>query len=71
MWDRIKAHLVDDWHRAYRFLSVQLAVLLVLLEGAYAYLPDITSYLPEHTRGFVAGAIILARIIQQTKRAKP
>jgi hypothetical protein len=71
MWDRIKAHLVDDWHRAYRFLSVQLAVLLVILEGAYDYLPTIQGYFPPHWQGIIGGAIILARIYQQTKRAKP
>lgn len=68
MWDRIKSHLVDDWRKAYTFLSVQFAALLVLLEVANAYLPEIMVYVPEHYRGYIGGAILVARIIQQQKR---
>ena len=68
--DSLKQHLVEDWKKAYTFLSVQLALLLVLLEGAYAYQSEIVSYLPEHTRGYVAGVLIFARIWQQTRRPK-
>lgn len=68
--NRIKEHLIEDWKKAYTFLSVQLAALLVLLEVAYAYQSEITSFLPEHTRGYVAGILIAARIYQQTKRPK-
>jgi len=71
MWDRIKAHLVEDWKQAYRWLSVQLAFLLVLLEGAYQYLPQVQSYFPAHWHAYIGGAILLARLINQTKRAKP
>lgn len=70
MWDRIKAHLVDDWHQAHTWLSVRLAVLLVILEGAYDYLPAIQGYFPPHWQGVIGVTIIMARIIQQTNRAK-
>lgn len=68
--NRIKEHLIEDWKKAYTFLSVQLAALLVFLEVAYAYQSEITSFLPEHIRGYVAGILIAARIYQQTKRPK-
>jgi hypothetical protein len=68
--DKLKAHLIEDWRKAYTFLSVQLAALLVLLEVAYAYTAEITSYLPEHTRGYVAGALIAARVWSQAKVKK-
>ena len=67
MLARIKAHLIEDYAKAYKLFSVQLAALLVFLEGAYAYQADFVSYLPENTRGYVAGAILVARIYKQTK----
>lgn len=70
MLTKIKEHLIEDWKKAYTFLSVQLAFVLVLLEGAYAYQAEIVGYLPEHTRGYVAGLLIAARIYQQTKVKK-
>lgn len=63
----IKKHLIDDWKVAYKFLSLQLATLLVLLEGAYEFLPEIKGYFPDHWQGYIAGSIILARLWGQRK----
>ncbi len=65
MFDKLRAHLVEDAHKAHKFLTVQLGVVLVFLQMGYDYLPAIKEYLPDHWQAYVAGAIILARIYHQ------
>ncbi|QBE66842.1 DUF7940 domain-containing protein [Pseudoduganella lutea] len=66
MWTRIKAHLVEDWAKAHKFLSVQLAFLLLALETAFDYLPAVQQYLPANVTTVLAAAIIVARVLKQT-----
>lgn len=58
--------LIDDWKRAWRLLSVQAAAVLVALELAGDYLPEIKEYLGDDFAKWAGLAIILARIIRQT-----
>ncbi len=58
--------LIDDWKRAWRLLSVQAAAVLVALELAGDYLPEIKEYLGDDFGKWAGLAIILARIIRQT-----
>lgn len=57
---------IEDWQRAWRLLSVQLAALLAALDVAYDYLPAVQQYLPEGWVRWLALAIIAGRVIQQT-----
>lgn len=66
----MKAKLIEDWKQSWKFLSVQLAAALALLDIAYEYLPAVQSYLPEGWVKWMALAIIVARIIKQRKDAQ-
>lgn len=58
--------LIDDWRRAWRLLSVQAAAVLVALELAGDYLPEIKEYLGDDFGKWAGLAIIVARVIRQT-----
>lgn len=66
----MKAKLIEDWKQSWKFLSVQLAAALALLDVAYEYLPAVQSYLPEGWVKWMALAIIVARVIKQRKDAQ-
>lgn len=57
--------LIDDWKRAWRLLSVQAAAVLVALELAGDYLPEIKEYLGDDYAKWVGLGIIVARVIRQ------
>lgn len=61
--------LIDDWKRAWTYLSVILASALVALDIAYAYLPEIRDYFPEGWVRYVAVAVIIGRIIKQGQKS--
>lgn len=61
----MKIGLVDDWKDSWKFLSVQLAAALALLDTAYEYLPAVQMYLPEGWVKWLALAIIVGRVIKQ------
>lgn len=63
----MKAKLIEDWRQSWKFLSVQLAAALALLDIAYEYLPAVQTYLPEGWVKWMALSIIVARIIKQRK----
>lgn len=64
----MKLRLIENWKDCWRFASVQMAVLLGLLDVAYDYLPAIQTHLPPHWVQIMAVVIIAARVIQQKKR---
>lgn len=66
----MKARLIEDWRQSWKFLSVQLAAALALLDVAYEYLPAVQSYLPEGWVKWMALSIIVARVIKQRKDAQ-
>lgn len=57
--------LIDDWKRAWRLLSVQAAAVLVALELAGDYLPEIKEYLGDDYAKWIGLGIIVARVIRQ------
>lgn len=61
----MKVKLIDDWKDSWKFLSVQLAAALALLDTAYEYLPAVQTYLPEGWVRWIALAIIVGRVIKQ------
>ena len=58
--------LIDDWKLAWRLLSVQAAVVLIALELAGDYLPEIKEYLGDDYAKWMGLAVIVARVIRQT-----
>lgn len=58
--------LIDDWKRAWRLLSVQVAAVLIALELAGDYLPEIKEYLGDDYAKWMGLAVIVARIVRQT-----
>jgi hypothetical protein len=65
--NKIKACLVDDWKKAYKWVSVQIAAVLVFLPMLMPYMPELSQYLPTNWTQWLGGAIIVARIIAQKK----
>jgi len=65
----MKVKLIDDWKDSWKFLSVQLAAALALLDTAYEYLPAVQTYLPKGWVKWIALAIIVARVIKQRNEA--
>lgn len=65
----MKVKLIEDWKQSWKFLSVQLAAALALLDVAYEYLPAVQTYLPEGWVKWIALTIIVARIIKQRNGA--
>jgi hypothetical protein len=57
--------LIEEWNKAHKLLSVQIAAVTGVLAAAYDYLPAIHQYLPEGWVKYAAAAIILARVIKQ------
>lgn len=58
--------LIDDWKRAWRLFSVQAAAVLVALEVAGDYLPEIKGCLGDDFGKWAGLAIIVARVVRQT-----
>jgi uncharacterized membrane-anchored protein len=73
--DWLKARLVDDWHRGWRWLSVQLNAFALLWMGLYALAPvlppELVAVLPSPYRGPVMASYavlgIFFRFIAQRK----
>ena len=61
--------LIPDWQKAYRFLTVQAATGLLALSMCYDYLPALREFIPDNYVKIVAVAIIVARVVSQTKAA--
>lgn len=70
IFDRIKARLIDDWTKAWKYWSVQISILGAALSAAWAALPA-------DTRAMIPGAqwiglalfvmVLVTRLIQQKK----
>lgn len=65
----MKIKLIDNWRSAWRYLSFQLAALLTILSALEPFLPQISTYLPEYWQVVLGGAVLVARVIQQTNIA--
>lgn len=57
--------LIPNWKQAYKYLTVQLSALLVVLSAAYDYIPDMKEILPDGWVKWMALVIILVRILHQ------
>lgn len=70
IWLNIEIRLIDGWRCAYKLMTIWIAAAMMVVSTAYEYMPVIQQYLPEGWVRWMAGAIILARIIKQS-RVKP
>jgi predicted ABC-type exoprotein transport system permease subunit len=62
----MKIKLIENWKQCYKFLTVQLSVILGLIAAAYEYIPMMKDYLPEGWVKYAFIAVIVARIINQS-----
>lgn len=65
MIEKLKGLIIEDWKRAWKFLTVWLAGVLVALELAQESLPIVKEYLPEGWVKYIAAAILIARFLNQ------
>lgn len=59
-----KLEMIPDLKDAWKFLSVQAATLVLLLDISYDQLPALRAVLPENVMPYTVGIVILARIVQ-------
>ena len=60
-----KIQLVDDWQQSWKFLSVQLTTILVVLQVLEENMPAVQQYLPEGWVKYVGLAILIGRLVRQ------
>ena len=61
--------LINEWHKAWKYLSVQIAALLAMLATAWDYIPSLQQYLDPAWVKYAALAILVARVVNQTPKA--
>lgn len=71
MFNSLKAHLVDDWHKAWKWFSVQIMVLAGAINYGWAYIPaEFKSAIPPERLSQMTyallGLAVFARILRQT-----
>lgn len=66
-----KLQLVADWKQGWKFLSVQLATVLVVLQVLEENLPAVQHMLPEGWVKYIGLAILIGRLIQQQNILPP
>lgn len=57
--------LIPNWKKSWKYLSVQVAALGVLLQSLAPHLPELQALLPGSTYTYIAIAVIVARVIDQ------
>ena len=63
----MKINLIPNWRVAYKYLTVQLAAVMLVLSTGVEVLPMLAAYLPTNWVQIMAALILLARMIQQAK----
>lgn len=63
-WNKWKLELIPDLKDAWKFLSVQAAALVLLLDISVDQLPALRAVLPESFMPYTVVIVILARIVQ-------
>ena len=66
LWLKVEPKLIDQWQCFYKLMTVWIAAAMIAVSTAYEYLPVFQQYLPEGWVRWMAGALILARIIRQS-----
>lgn len=57
--------MIENWKKAYKMHSVQLAIIVATIAGFEPFIPQLAAFLP---KGWVSGAamlIVIARLIKQ------
>lgn len=65
MIQKLKGLLIEDWKRAWKFLTIWLAGALFFIDSALDSLPLIKQYVPDGWVKWMALTIIVARLIKQ------
>jgi hypothetical protein len=61
----MKKVFIDEWTKAHKYLTVQLAALLGIVSAAWDYVPAVRDYLDPAWLKYFAVAMIVARVIKQ------
>lgn len=65
--------LVDNWKTAWKFVSIQLAIVAAALQGAVLAFPNLDKWLGDENTHWVGLvmllSIVLGRLVDQTKPA--
>lgn len=67
LWLKIESKLIENWRCAHKLITVWLATAMLIISTSYEYLPVFQQYLPDTWVSWMAGAIIVARIIKQSR----
>jgi len=68
-------NLIEDWKKAWKFISVQLAALAVVAMQLYEQFPQFQAYIPDklfhHGMSVFVALIIVGRLIKQNDNVQP
>jgi hypothetical protein len=67
VWTTVRQHLIDDWHQAWKWISVWMAAALIGLDVIAANFDEVSSHLPKHWVGYLSAMILIGRLIKQGK----
>ena len=60
--------LIPDWKTSYKYLTVQLALVLAALSELYNYMPMLQDLLPHNYVTILSLAIVVARVVSQARK---
>ena len=69
-FQKIEAFLIDDWKKAFTFLSVWFYIIIGVLAIVPTYLPQFQGYVPEKYISIIAVLGIVARLVKQARTDK-
>lgn len=61
----MKFKLIENWKQAWKYISVQIAAVILFLPTLAPYMPEIMAYIPTNWYQILGGAILIARIVKQ------
>lgn len=69
----LKSKLIENWRQAWKFVSVQIAIVAAALQAAILTIPDLDKWLGDTFTHFVGLilllSIVLGRLVDQNKPA--
>lgn len=64
---KIESYLIDDWKKAFTFLSVWFYIIIGVLALIPSFIPQIQGYVPEKYISIIAVLGIVARLVKQAR----